>query len=629
VLCAAPAWGGIVKNAHLWIVGILLYPLLATAVDAAPVPLDLLLRPSGFDQVSLSPSGSRIAALFKGRDSDSDLIVLQPRGGKLVPVLSTHLGANQAIASYRWLSDDFLAIYYESTDQDFNQFSIANLPKHSIKVEDPLTQIVKAPWGDADHILLSATGENCESHVASRCLMTLDLRGDVRNSISDPLTLLPVNFLAVSPTEIYASGRDAHGIQHDLILDSGTHEWKPVQSGSVARRRAALRQADRLPEEVLQQEARAGMQGATPVWTAPDHRLVGLVGHAPQRAFLALDPRLNGLQALLEQKFPDERVALSRLNQTLTRGMVRIWAPGQPPRYLLFNDAGGLTEYPLLAARVSPAMLGTTYVERDWADGMPAAVTLPPQGVRLIGAVVNPLVAYAGAGEDSLDAYDGVSQAFAQMGIAVVRTLTVMPGSFPSNAAGGEWRQTQAATFQHVIAHVSALVRGKPVCLFGTGTDGALALAWSGLPHVGCVVAVGARLDSQAFGKSVQVFSMLPGAGSRLAAVTVSASDAERHREVPAIFGMPGSDTLRDPVQWAGQLPSKVMLAYDMKNRLEAQFAVESAGFRADIKRAGKDLTYYDHTAVQTSEIQSQVQLFTAVMDYVHGYFSPAGAGPR
>jgi len=100
---------------------------------------------------------------------------------------------------------------------------------------------------------------------------------------------------------------------------------------------------------------------------------------------------------------------------------------------------------------------------------------------------------------------------------------------------------------------------------------------------------------------------MLPGAGHGLASVCVIASEAERHREMPAIFGVPGSDTLRDPVQWAGRLPSKVMLAYDMKNRLEAQFAAESSGFRADIKAAGKDLTYYDHTAVQTGEIQSQM----------------------
>jgi hypothetical protein len=611
----------------------LLCPLLATAVQAAPVSLDLLLRPSGIDQLSLSPSGSRVAALFKGRDSDSDLLVLALQSGKLVPVMSTHLGPQQSIASYTWLSDDFLAIYYESPDQDFNRFSIASLAKHSIKVEDPLTQIVKAPWGDADHILLSVTGENCRATVAARCLMTLNLRGGVSNSISDPLTLLPANFLAVSPTEIYASGRDAHGAQRDLVLDPDTHAWKAVQNGTVAHRREALWQAERLPDEVLQQEASNGMQGAIPVWTAPDHRLVGLVGHAPQRAFLALDPRLNGLQALLEQKFPDARVALSRLNQSLTRGMVQIWAPDQPPRYLLFNDSGGLTEYPLLTPRFSPAMLGTTYVERDWADGMPAAVTLPPQGVALIGAVVEPFVAAAGAGEDPLYAYDGTRQAFAQMGIAVVRALTVMPGEFPSNAAGGEWRQMQAARFQRVIEHVSALVRGKPVCLLGTGTDGALALAWSGLPHVGCVISAGARLDSQAFGRNVQMFSMQSGAtplGAGMASVNVTASDAELHREVPAIFGVPGSDKLADSVQWVPNLPPKVMLAYDMKRRIEMQYAAESGGFRTAAKGAGKDLTYYtDSDTAAAGDIQSQMRLLTAVVDYVHNYFSAAGDASR
>ncbi len=616
----------------------LLCPLMVASVAAAPLPLDLLERPSGMGQVSLSPSGSRVAALFKGRDSASDLIVLQPQGGKLVPVLATHLSAQQAIARYTWLSDDFLAMYYESEDQDFPAFSIANLPKHSIAVEDPLTGIVKAPWGDADHILLSVTGKDCRAAVGARCLMSQDLRGS-SNVISAPFTLQAAVFLAVSPTEIYASGRDAHGLQQDFTLETATHFWKAAPTGTLQRRREELaRAAAQLPQDVLQQEASADMQGATPVWTEPDHHLVGLVGHAPQRAFLALDPRLTGLQALLEQKFPDERVEITRLNPNLTRGMVQISGPDQPPLYMMFNDAGSLTQFPLFTAHVSANMLGKTIIESDWAEGMPVAMTLPPDGVPLLGAVVEPLVAPAAAGEDPLDVYDGTRQAFAQMGIAVVRALTPIPDSFPSNAAGGEWRQMQAAKFQRVVEHASDLVRGKPVCLLGTGTNGVLALEWSGLPHVGCVAANGVRLDTQAFGQRVRMFDLkstdklvrvhitrgVVTATAAMPSVNFSVSTAQLHRDVPAMFGVSGSEQLADPVQWVAALPPKVMLAYDMKSRVEVQYADASGRFRSAIQSAGKDLSYYTESDSQTGERQSRENLTTAMVDYVHDYFRPA-----
>ncbi len=628
------------NKTRFWILLTVLSALAAAATSAAPLSLALLERPAGVEQVSLSPSGSRVAAVFKGRDSDSDLAVFEQQSGKLVPVLATRLSAQQAIGRYTWLSDDFLAIYYVSADQDFPAFSIANLPKHSIEVEDPLTVLVKTPWGDADHILLSVTGKNCPTATGARCLMSQDLRGS-GNLISEPFTLQAADFLAVSPTEIYASGRDAHGVQQDFTLETATHFWKAAPTGTLQRRRVELaRAAAQLPQDVLQQEASADMQGATPVWTEPDHHLVGLAGHAPQRAFLALDPRLMGLQALLEQKFPDERVEISRLNPTLTRGMVQIWGPDQPPLYLMFNDAGGLTQFPLLTAHVSPAVLGKTIIERDWADGMPVAMTLPPDGTALIGAVVEPVVVLPGQREDPLETYDGIRQAFAQRGIAVVHALVVMPGSFSSNAAGGEWRQMHAAEFQHVIEHTSDLVRGKPVCLLGSDLGGALALQWSGLPHVGCVVANGALLDSKLFGQKVQMFSSQGDtkisnvnfigntliASSSPTGVNFSFSTAQLHREAPALFGMPGSENLADPVQWVAALPPKVMLAYDEKIRIEAEYAAESANFRAALKTAGKALTYYTAVNPQTGNVQAQQNLAKAELDYVQEYFAAVAA---
>jgi hypothetical protein len=109
-----------------------------------------------------------------------------------------------------------------------------------------------------------------------------------------------------------------------------------------------------------------------------------------------------------------------------------------------------------------------------------------------------------------------------------------------------------------------------------------------------------------------------------MSSVSFSISTAQLHREGPAVFGMPGSENLADPVQWVATLPPKVMLAYDMKSRVEMEFAAESDRFRSAIKKAGKDLTYNTEADQQADELQSQENLTRAVLDYVRGYFVPA-----
>ncbi len=372
----------------------------------------------------------------------------------------------------------------------------------------------------------------------------------------------------------------------------------------------------------MQRVTQAGMPGARPVWTEPDHKLVGLIGRAPQRAFVALDSRLDGLQALLEQQFPEERVQISGLNPALTQGMVQVQGPDRPPVYLFFTDSGSLTEYAQLEPTLNPAMLGRTHIERSWADGMPLSVTLPPAGVTPIGVLVQPLAAPLAGAEDPLERYDGLSQAFAQAGITVVRALASMPGTFPSNAAGGEWRQAEAARFQQVLSHVRTdLAAGKPICLYGAGDDGALALAWSGLAPVDCTVAIGARVDPQAVSRPIQLVGLR-------SIVTVNPSAELLHRELPALYGLPGSDQLADPVQWVPQLPSRVMLGYDMLPRVQQEYASESAALRAAIRRAGKNLTYYADDSVQPDDIQSRDRLLGAVVDYVRQSLTSGAAAP-
>jgi hypothetical protein len=205
------------------------------AIRAAAATPDLaaLLRPSGVRDVRISPSGARVAALVEGPQSDSNLLVLEERQGKLTNLLSTHLGTANAIADYQWLSDDYLAIYFASPDENFAQFGIVDVPHHAIRVQDPFTRIVKAPRGDDTHILLSATGGNCRSHVVARCLLTIDIGSGSTNRISDPFTQGPATFLAVSASEICASGRDGAGHQHDLTASWWCGPWREVRHGRM------------------------------------------------------------------------------------------------------------------------------------------------------------------------------------------------------------------------------------------------------------------------------------------------------------------------------------------------------------------------------------------------------------
>lgn len=370
------------------------------------------------------------------------------------------------------------------------------------------------------------------------------------------------------------------------------------------------------------------MPGAIPVWTEPGHHLVGLEGLAPQRAFVALDTRLDGVQALLEQQYPQARVQISGLNDELTRGMVRIFGPDQPPLYLFFNDAGTLSQYAGLEPELPQATLGRAHVEDSWSPDMPVLVIAPAQGTAPVGAVLEPIIAPASAAAEPLMQYDGLHQSLSQHGIVVVRALVTVPDSFPTNAAGGEWRQAEAARLRRVMSHIrTGLVPGKSVCLLGRGLASTLVLAWSDNVPADCTVAVGARLDPDAYLHPIRivrsqvprvaairnrlVFLAMPGE------VTLQASSAQLHRDLPAQFGVVGSEQLAAPTQWTPQLPANLMLAYDMQLRQQEEFAAESADFRSAAERSGKRVSFYADEAARIDDIQSQDRLFQAVVDYL------------
>jgi hypothetical protein len=600
---------------------------LAGAVRAQPtspqaISTFRLLYPSDVQDVSLSPSGTRVAALTVS-PSGSGILVMEWRNGNLTPVLANVLGGGRSFTGYQWLSDDYLLLPFHDFRQDLDQSVLVDIPHRAAHYLNSYVDVIKAPWGDAGHALISGTGRDCASSIAARCLLTLELAGGVTHEISAGMPLQPAQFLAVSPSEIYASGRDRSGKQLDFQLDTVSRAWRPVPDGTVDRQRDLHAADEKRPTpptpEMLARAARAGIHLYTPVYAQPSGHIVALLGHAPDPAMIAVDSSLDGIEGLLKDQLGGERALLSGVNDNATRGVLSVWGPDHPRRYLFLTDSG-LHEYALLGVRFDVSKLGRTHVERDWVTGVPVAVTLPPDGTPIMGAVVVPFTSYRPQGEDPLESYQGTMQALAVHGIAVVQVLANLPDSFADAAAGAMWRQALRDTLQTVLGHVSdELLKGRDACLYGLGTDGELSLALGALPHVGCVIAVDPQLEG-GVNRTTEVY------GDDGQTLTYAASVQELHRDVPAVFGAAQSDSLADATSWAPTLPSHVMLAFDMADSRLAAQANDSSSFRAAAKRSGKQLVFYARETTAQTPDAAMVGVIDAVVSFATQYFTASAA---
>lgn len=578
-----------------------------------------LLHPADVEEVSLSPSGNRLAALTIN-PAGNGLIVMEWRQGQLAPVLGNSLGQSRSFTRYQWLTDDYLLLPYHDYRSNFDQSVLADIRKHAAHYLNSYVDVIKAPWGDAGHVLISGTGNDCASAVAARCLLSLQLAGGTTHKISDGLTETPVDYLAVSPSEIYATGRDGGGHQHDYQLNLTTGAWRPLPDGSVERQRELHRADEKAPakptDEMLAQAVRAGIHLWTPIYSQPSGQVAALLGHAPEPALVAVNSSLDGIEALLKGPLAGERASLSGLSDDASHGLLTVSAPDHPPRYLFLTDTG-LHEYAPLAVQIDISRLGRTHIERGWVDGVPVSVTLPPADVPLIGAVVDPFTAQRFGAEDPLAIYDGQAEVMALRGIAFVKVLATLPDSFPDPAAGGAWRQALRTTLETVLSHVSGdLLKGKDACLYGNNADGELSLALGALPHVGCVIAIDPHLAGGA-NRATQVMT-----GDIDQTLTYTASAQELHREVPAVFGSAQTDSLVDAMSWVPALPSHVMLAFDTADQLESTLAAESAGFRGAAQHAGKQVAYFARQTVGATPDAEFAAAVDAAAAYAMQFFT-------
>ncbi|MGH8143892.1 MAG: hypothetical protein ACREU2_15405, partial [Steroidobacteraceae bacterium] len=575
----------------------------ATAVCAQPVSTARLVQPSNLFQVSSSPSGTRVAGLVSVTgvfgDPRVQLVVSQWQGDQLRPVVTHWAGryqsAYQSVQSYRWFDDDYLMLQVEGLNAGWIIPVVAGVQDNTWRRFPPFTKVIQYPWGDKDHALLQESSRLCRSPDMSFCLFSLNVNHWGGQLLSEPLRLLPVRFLAVSPGEIYASGRQMIG-QNALGPPAEYHlgnygRWYSVPDGTVAKRRAALHEAEAPTASLMAAAQRAGIQHPTFVSTAHTDRVVGIIGHAPEPAFVALAPRLQVVQTWLATHYPTARVSIGGLNDALTSGLVTVWDTDLPPTPFFLRPNGKLVRYQAGSPAIRADQLGQTHMEPQWAPGEGVAVTLPPAGTALRGAVVIPVVASPTELQDPLHVYRPEVQAFALQGIAVVQLLAPISDAFATDAEGAIWRAGLDAHLKQVVDHASSdLSRGKPICLYGQGLAGDLALAAGGLPHVGCVVAANAILNASQLSRVL--LTGLPvnvGAAIRLIGPTTQMLN----RDFPAAFGNQ-RDQLNESVSWVPGLPSNVMLVYDAVRYADAtrgytvgNFADGSTAFRAAARKAG------------------------------------------
>ncbi len=600
--------------------------LAAAAAPAQTVSTDRLLQPADLFQVSSSPSGARIAGL---RDDGGQIVLLVStwQGNRLQSTGSTgFLRKYHSIAGYRWLTDDYLLLQVEDLVSGWQIPAVVGIRDHTWRSLPAFSQLLQYPWGDRDHALLQESSQDCRAADGmSFCLFSLNVNHWGGELISAPLRLVPVEFLAVSPAEIYASGRDLQGRHQEYRMD-GPQRWRAVTDGTVAQRRTSMAGTQQPPASMMAAAAHVGISHPTFVLTAPGGRLVGVIGHAPEQPFVALDPRLEGLQNWLAAQYPTARVSISGLNDSLTRGQVTVWNAELPPTTFLLEPDGTLARFDPATPRIRTDELGRTHMEPVWAPGDAVAVTMPPKGVAVIGAVVVPVLAADSELQDPLYAYHADVQAFAQQGIAVVQLLASLPDSFASNAEGAAWHAAFNAHLQEAVDRASSeLVHGGPVCLYGQRLAGELALAAGG-SHVGCIAAVNAILNAPKLSQSR--IEGLPAGVADLVFRWVGPTEQMLHREFPAVFGDERGGLI-DSTRWIPRLPHRLMLGYDSLQYADAtrgytvgDFAAGSVSFRADARRAGTQVTFYAPDLRFLTMSQRQVRMLNAVTRYVHDYYS-------
>lgn len=545
-------------------------PAIATPSTAA------LLRPADAEDVQLSPSGKRLAFFNHGKKSERDFAVLERHGNGFAPIFVTQLPASQSFTGYQWLSDGFIALTFNRSDETLDQLAIANIAKRSITVLAPAERLIKAHWGDDEHALIS-TSIGCsvaESVSPGRCLVAQNLNDSGRNTVAPYVRLLPLTFTVISPTEIYVRGYDVQRQEHAMQFDVASRSWNEIEAAALTKVMDAQRdkQMPRTP----------GMPAGSRLIAPSDQAPIGYVSPAPSRGFTSLSDKFDALEVALETRFDGRHAALSQVSDDLNVGLVRVSALDVPTDYLLWDRAVGLLKLDMFGSTLSDQVLGSTHIEGGWLPNATVRVTAPPKDIPIIGVMVHPVLTSDQLNQAQPSAYFGLGQVFAVNGIVDVFFALPTPEKFADGQAASAWRQRMHQSIQQVINTASKqYLQGAPVCLMGREYAGSMLLSGAAYDNVACTVAIDAPLLPANLSQRIQLGTT----------AYMKLGNGTLEREVRGAFAQPDGSLL-EPAEQVANLPTKVMLAYNLTEPLYEVFARSSSGFRSAAKKAGKAITY-------------------------------------
>jgi dipeptidyl aminopeptidase/acylaminoacyl peptidase len=489
------------------ILGILLALGLAGVAFAEPPPLDAYSQLPTLDQVTLSPSGQRVALFV--RDAQGGKVYVRQIGG---PILMAAPVGDGAVQHLRWAGDDILLVSNSSPQTPglgSSQYAVDIATKNVLRLRGPPTEVVSEVRGASGaHEVGSRWYGYYEAPEPGGyiSLVKVDLESGVEAKVATaPVSGVRGPVWVVDGTGAVVARLTFRGDNSGWVVTSIKLQREVAQAGG-AHDLACLCGLGRTPDTVLVlapgddgfntafEVSLAGDAHARPItqgqevtgpWTDPDsQRMVGYAWTNGTYHYVFYDALAQKRADAAQAAFRGYRVRLTSASRDFLRFIAFTDGGDDSGTYWLVDIATGKatvlgSAYP----HVPPAATGPTSVFRyKAADGLPieAVLTLPPQreGKAL------PLLVFPHDGPDrSVDpGFHWMAQAFASRGYAVLepnyRGSTGYGKAF-RDAGLGQWgRKMQTDLSDGVDALATAgVVDPHRVCILGSGGYGGYAAA--------------------------------------------------------------------------------------------------------------------------------------------------------
>ncbi|MEO0467560.1 MAG: alpha/beta fold hydrolase, partial [Pseudomonadota bacterium] len=361
--------------------------------------------------------------------------------------------------------------------------------------------------------------------------------------------------------------------------------------------------ADGAMTPMTYQGVELGLQAVERDWFTEE--IVGFGGTNHLRESYYTDPQLDGIQAMIEDAFPDTSVRITSFDQDREMFTIAVESAGRPVNYFLFErSAVSLSplgaQAPHLAETVLPDVFPITFNARDGL-AIPGYVTLPPGKTMADGPFPTIVMPHGGPEARDTAAFDWWSQAYAYSGFAVIQ-----PNFRGSAGYGSDFRDAGFGEFgdkmvDDVVDAVNwAVEEGiadpRGVCAVGASYGGysALMTALRAPERVSCVVAAAPVTDivshMERYERDTEVYRYW----SRYAGVDIFADDDER--------------TAISPMRRARDFRADVLLLHGEDDRV-VEYS-QSRGLQREWgSRDGLDLVKLENTDhfFRTSEARAEI----------------------